>query len=214
MKWIHSLSKANINYHVYQLNKNDSILYFHTLTNNKYLIILEGIVCIFKIFNNKKKFAIGVLKKDHTITIDLSNQNKQYYYKLVAFDKTYIISFSLTFNINNYINPQILFYIIQSQKLTIKKYELFNCIFKQKYTKYKIIQFILFLFIEFGIISNKKIYISFDLSQEKLSLITGINKNTINHIIHILVNQKIIHFSYKKKIYIYDPYRVFSVYCY
>lgn len=210
MKWIHNLSKAKINYHIYQLNKNDHILYFHTLNNNKHLIVLEGIICILKIFNNKKQFTIGILKKNHAI--DLNNQNKQYYYKLIAFEKTYIISFSL--KINNCINPKILFYIIESQKLTIQKYELFNCILQQQYTKYKIIQFILFLFIEFGTIKNKRMYISFNISQKKLSLITGISKNKINNIINVLIKQKILYFSCKKEIYIDNAYSLFLMYCY
>ena len=210
MTWIHALSKTQINYYIYKLNKNDSILFFQALTNNQYLIILEGIICILKIFNGKKKFTVGVLKTNHAI--HLNNNNSKYYYKLIAFEQTYLISFSL--NMNNYINPKILFYILESQKLTIQKYELINCILKQQYTKYKIIQFILFLFIEFGLMNNKYMYLSFHLSQSKLSLITGINKNKINHIINELVNQKIICFYYNKKIYINNIYRLFFIHCY
>ena len=210
MTWIQALSKTQINYYIYKLNKNDSILYFQALTSNQYLIILEGIICVLKIFNEKKKFTVGILKTDNAV--HLNNNNSRYYYKLIAFEQTYIISFSL--NMNKYISPKILSYIIQAQKLTIQNYEIINCILKQQYTKYKIIQFILFLFIEFGMMNNKYIYLSFHLSQSKLSLITGINKNKINNIINQLVNQKIIRFYYNKRIYIHNIYHLFLIYCY
>lgn len=210
MKWINNFSKTRISYYIYKLNTNDSILYLNNSKQAQCIVILEGILCIFKIFNNKKIFFLGIISKDHILNLTSFNKYLNHYYKVIALNKTYVMSFS----INTKINSKIFFNIIKAQKLTIKKYETINCILKQQYSKYKVIQIILFLFIEFGNIQNKQVHLSFKLSQKKLALITGLNKTKINQIINLLIKQKIIQLSSYKTINLYNIYRLFFLYCY
>nr|YP_009392568.1 global nitrogen transcriptional regulator [Caloglossa monosticha]ARW61130.1 global nitrogen transcriptional regulator [Caloglossa monosticha] len=211
MKWINNFSKTRIPYYIYKLNTGDSILYFNNSKQNQYIVVLEGILYVLKIFSNKKAFFVGVINKNNILDLTKINDKLDYYYKAIALNKTYIISFSI--NNKNNINSKIFFNIIKAQKLTIKKYELINCILKQKYYKYKVLQIILFLFIEFGTINNKQLSLSFKISQQKLGLITGINQTKVNKIINLLANQKIIQFSSRKTIHIQNIYRLFFLYC-
>lgn len=212
MEWIKNFSKTQIPYYIYKLNTNDSILYFNNSIKNQYILVIEGVICVFKIFNNKKAFFIGILNKNHILNLATVNKNLSYYYEILALNKTYIISFSI--NTKYYSNNETFFNIIKGQTMTAKKYETINCILKQQYYKYKIIQTLLFLFIEFGTINNKHINLSFKLSQKKLALITGVNKNKISQIINLLANQKIIKFSSYKTIHVYNIWRLFFLYCY
>nr|YP_009392982.1 global nitrogen transcriptional regulator [Caloglossa intermedia]ARW61544.1 global nitrogen transcriptional regulator [Caloglossa intermedia] len=212
MEWINNLSRTQIFYYVYKLNTNDSLVYFDNLKQNQYVVILEGTVCILKIFNNKKVFFVSILNKNHLLNLIAMNKNSSFYYKIIAMNKTYVISFAI--NTKSDVNPRVYLNIIKAQGLTLKKYEIINCILKQQYYKYKIIQIILFLFTEFGTINKKHISLSFQISQKKLALITGVNKTKINQVINVLVDKKIIPFSSCKTIQICNIYRLFFLYCY
>nr|YP_009399194.1 global nitrogen transcriptional regulator [Taenioma perpusillum]ARW68591.1 global nitrogen transcriptional regulator [Taenioma perpusillum] len=198
MKWIYNLSKTNINYYIYKLNINDEILY----NNNeaRYLYILKGTIAMFKCFNNNKTFFSTLLNNNQIICLNMTTSiysSDEYYYKFIAFSTTYLISFPYKIYSNllfiHNLNP----YIIRSQNLIIKRYEITNYIFQQKYMKNRIISIILFLVIEFGIFYNKYICIPFKLGQNKLALLTGINKTTVNKIIRQLYKKKVIYYKNK-----------------
>lgn len=212
MEWINNFSKTQISYYLYKLKTYDSIIHFNDSLKNKHIIILEGTVCIFRVFDNKKTFFIGIINKNHMLNLETINKNLGSCYKIIALNTTYVISFSM--NIKSCTNPKIFFNIIKAQILTTRKYEIINCILKQQYYKYRIIQIILFLFLEFGTIKNKQIKLAFQFSQRELALISGVNKNQINQVINLLINQKIIQLSSHKTIHLYNIYRLFFLYCY
>lgn len=212
MEWINNFSKTQIPYYLYKLNTYDSILHFSKSLQNQHIIILEGTVGIFRVFNNKKTFFIGILNKNHILNLETINKSLDSCYKMIALNTTYVISFSVS--IKSCTNPKIFFNIIKAQTLTTKRYEIINCILKQQYYKYKIIQMILFLFLEFGTIKNRQVKLAFQLSRKELALISGVNKNQISQVVNLLISQKIIKLSSHKTIHLYNIYRLFFLYCY
>nr|QCI04547.1 global nitrogen transcriptional regulator [Apoglossum ruscifolium] len=88
MKWINKFSESQIPYYIYKLNKGDQILYKNTINYNNCMIILNGVLCILKTFNNKKIFTIAILSTNDSINLKYFNINIQYYYKLIALEKT------------------------------------------------------------------------------------------------------------------------------
>nr|QCI06569.1 global nitrogen transcriptional regulator [Erythroglossum lusitanicum] len=200
MQWINAFSNSQIKYYIYKLNKGDSIIYNYYETYNKSLIILSGIIYIIKIFTNREIIPIAILNTNNIICLDNLYTTKQNYYKLTAFEQTYIISFNMNeLKYESHICKSLTSNIIKSYDLTLKKYELMNNILMQKNIQNRLIQIILFLSLEFGIVYQQKIIIPFTLSQKNLANITGSNKITINRIIHKLSKQMIIKYSLKKK---------------
>jgi len=200
MKWIYNFSKTNINYYIYKLNNNDELLYKNN--EEKYLLVLKGTIAMLKCFNNKKTFFLTLLSNNQITYLNITKNiynSGEYYYKFIAFDTTYLISFSYNIYKNTALNYNLVPYIIKSQNLTIKRYEIISYIFQQKYIKNKIISTILFLIIEFGVTCNQDICIPFRLEQKKLALLTGLNKMTINQVIKQLYQKKIIKY-YKNRI--------------
>nr|YP_009332625.1 global nitrogen transcriptional regulator [Membranoptera weeksiae]AHZ94639.1 global nitrogen transcriptional regulator [Membranoptera weeksiae] len=214
MKWINSFSNSHIPYYIYKLNKGDKILYNPNKIYNRSIIILHGVIYLFKIFQNKEIFPLAILKTNNIIDLEYSYET-QYYYTIIALDQAYLMSFSLL-NIKNkiYIKKQILFNIIYGQKLTLKQYELMNQILRHKYIKYRILQLILLLSLEFGIIHKNKIIIPFSLSQKNISIIIGSNKITINQIMNYLSKKTIIKYSTKKIIHIENIVNLQLLFCY
>nr|YP_010155950.1 global nitrogen transcriptional regulator [Cumathamnion serrulatum]QQY85317.1 global nitrogen transcriptional regulator [Cumathamnion serrulatum] len=214
MKWIKTFSNSQITYYIYKLNKGDKILYKPNRIYSKSIIVLHGVIYLFKMFQNKDIFPLAILSTNNIINLDYS-YDTQHYYTIIALDRAYLISYSLL-DIKNkiYIKKQILINIIYGQKSTLKQYELMNQILKHKYTKYRILQLIFLLSLEFGVIHDNKIIIPFSLSQKNLSIITGSNKITINKIMNYLSRKTIIKYSTKKFIYIEDIFSLQLLFCY
>nr|YP_009326625.1 global nitrogen transcriptional regulator [Membranoptera platyphylla]AMJ16882.1 global nitrogen transcriptional regulator [Membranoptera platyphylla] len=214
MKWINSFSNSQIPYYIYKLNKGDKILYNPNKIYNRSIVILQGVIYLFKIFQNKEIFPLAILKTNNIIDLECSYET-QHYYTIIALDQTYLMSFSLS-DIKNkiYIKKQILLNIIYGQKITLKQYELMNQILRHKYIKYRILQLILLLSLEFGIIHENKIIIPFSLSQKNLSIIIGSNKITINQIMNYLSKKTIIKYSTKKIIHIENIFNLQLLFCY
>nr|QCI05746.1 global nitrogen transcriptional regulator [Cryptopleura ramosa] len=200
MKWINEFSNSQIPYYIYKLNKGDTIIYNCNSDYNKSLVILNGIIYLIKIFTNQEIIPLAILNTNHIINLNPFRINQQNYYKIIALEKTYIISFNinkLKYNSNTY--KSLILNIMLSYELTIKQYEIMNCILMQKHIKDRLIQLILFLSLNFGIIHQKQIIIPFQLSQKNLGTIVGSNKITINKIINKLSQAMLIRYSLKKK---------------
>nr|YP_009393608.1 global nitrogen transcriptional regulator [Bostrychia simpliciuscula]ARW62170.1 global nitrogen transcriptional regulator [Bostrychia simpliciuscula] len=192
MKWINFFANYNITYYVYKINKEDSILIYSSCKNiNKSIVIIHGSIYITKNFTNQKKLILAILSKNDIFS--LKSKSKKFYYKLIALEETYFISFNLVDLKKFKSNDCFLFNIIISYENTLSKYEIMNEILSQKYAHNRVTQLILFLCLEFGIISKKKIYIPFKLSQKKLAIISNTSTVAIN---------KNIKYYNKKSIYI------------
>nr|YP_009391942.1 global nitrogen transcriptional regulator [Acrosorium ciliolatum]ARW60086.1 global nitrogen transcriptional regulator [Acrosorium ciliolatum] len=200
MKWINEFSNSQIPYYIYKLNKGDSIIYNCNSDYNKSFIVLRGIIYILKIFTNQEIIPIAILNTNNIINLNPFKINKQNYYKIIALDKTYIISFNINkLKYNDNINKSLILNIIFSYELTLEKYERMNSILIHKHIKYRVIQLILFLCLDFGIINQKQVIIPFKLSQKSLAKITGSNQITINKMINKLSKNMLITYSLKKK---------------
>nr|QVY57946.1 global nitrogen transcriptional regulator [Betaphycus gelatinus] len=206
MKWINHFLNSKIPFYTYKLNKDDSIIYTQTITSNKSLILLHGIVYILKIFNNQELITLAILESGNIIYNPTPTENC--YYQIIALKETFLISFSwkdLTNN-NEYIEQKFTVDFLKSYGQTIQKYETMNNILAHKYVKNRVIQLILVLLRDFSTIKKKDITISYYISQITISLITGSTKTTINKIIKELVKSKSIYYSQDKKIVINNPF--------
>lgn len=202
MKWIHYFSKSKINYYIYKLNKGDSIIYRNLYNKYSSIIILHGLIYVKKVFTNKESLPLALLYNDHIITLK-NNYRSKYYYFLQAFDTTYILSFhDEDLYKNQHENYELLIHLIKSYKFTINNYEIINNIFNHKYIKHRLIQLILFLSREFGIIHKETILIPIKISQYEIANMLGTNKITINKILKTLSHIISIKSTYKTTIYV------------
>jgi len=199
MKWLNYFSSAKIPYYVYKINKNDVIIINNDLSIDQSIIILYGTIFLSKNFNNKRTFPVAILSTNNIIYLKSFQIHNQYYYRLIALDHSYLLSFSLNHLKNNStVKKELFFYIISAHQNTLIKYEMINSILVHKYAKYRLIQLILSLCLEFGIFNHKQIMIPFTLSQKNLTNIIKSNKMTINKLINGLRKKEIIQYSSKK----------------
>lgn len=207
MKWINHFTVSKIPFYVYKLHKGDSIVYIQNSGKDTSIIILHGTLYLLKIFTNKEILTLGILNKENIIH-PIAEQ--QYcYYKLIAIEESFLISFKWKDLIsNNNAENNLLMNIIKASQSTLYKYEIMNNILIHKYTKHRVIQLILFLCKEFGLIEKNQIIIPFYISQITISIITGSNRCTINKIMHSLYNKNAISYSNQKYICIVDPFKL------
>nr|ARW64240.1 global nitrogen transcriptional regulator [Chondria sp. (in: red algae)] len=199
MKWINSLTNYKSTYYIYKLNSNDSIIIFNRYYHQKKLIIiLYGSLYIVKIFDNKRIIPITILAKDDVFN-NTDNTN-EFYYKLTALEKTYILNIELNNKeIYTQIDDKLLNNLFNSYLNTINTYQSINAVIKQKHLNRKIAHILLLLFLKFGIINNGQIHIPFKLSQKNLALIIGISEESISKTIKQIHDKWYIK-SYKKQL--------------
>nr|YP_009397936.1 global nitrogen transcriptional regulator [Sonderella linearis]ARW67122.1 global nitrogen transcriptional regulator [Sonderella linearis] len=210
MKWINFFVNQNIPHYIYKLNKNDIIIINRINSyTEKSIIILYGSLYIINTFTNQEELPLTILNKNNIFDINNLNTNYRSYYQLIALEKTYIISFQFN-HIKNIkeMDKYHLINIINSYQKTINKYETMNKILSHKYIKNRLIQLILFLFLEFGNIHGKQIYIPFKISQKNLAIITGTNKTTINKVMKYISKTLFINYAIKNTIHINDIYKI------
>nr|YP_009391736.1 global nitrogen transcriptional regulator [Laurenciella marilzae]ARW59880.1 global nitrogen transcriptional regulator [Laurenciella marilzae] len=199
MKWINLLNNCKIPYYIYKLHKNDStIICSKYNSKNTLTIVLHGSIYIIKIFSNKKIIPTVILNKDSIFNI--ANVSNQFYYQLIALEKTYI----LTIKVQNLqkLNNQLMIHLIESYKNTLNSYQIMNETTNQKFRKNQVLQTILYLFFEFGIVNKKQIQLPFKISLKNLANITGMNQETISKIIKEINNKSNISYCKKKSIHI------------
>nr|ARW63817.1 global nitrogen transcriptional regulator [Chondria sp. (in: red algae)] len=198
MKWINSLKDSKIPYYTYKLNQSDSVIIFENhQSNNQLIIVLYGTLHILKIFRSKKRIPIIIIGENNLFNIH--STNNQFYYKLIALEKTYIIKTTISSNnIYSKINIKLLSNIMEGYKKTLEIHEHINEIVKQKQTRNRIIQAILLLLLNFGIVKNGQIYLPFKLSQKDLSLISQTNEERTSKIIRNINNEWGLRYSTKR----------------
>nr|QCI04036.1 global nitrogen transcriptional regulator [Antithamnionella ternifolia] len=196
MKWIHYFSNSKIPFYIYYLKKGDSIIKITNRCYNSSIIILHGTLYVLKLFINKEAALINIVNKNCIIDIKKNIINNNSYYKIIALEEAYILSFPSNFfentkkiNINLYIS------LIKSYKNTLNNYESINQILQHIYFKHRIVQLLLFLFIECGTITQTSIKTSFNIHKNDIAIMIGANTNTINKIIKQLEHSNIINYS-------------------
>nr|YP_010851309.1 Global nitrogen transcriptional regulator [Aphanocladia delicatula]WGH14164.1 Global nitrogen transcriptional regulator [Aphanocladia delicatula] len=188
MKWIKFLAHNKIPHYIYKLKQEDFVILNNK--NNNILIILSGCIFITKVFPNKEVLPIAIL---HINDIFIENNKElKLYYKLVALETTYIITFNTSILNNNKISTLLEISIINAYKKTIEKYETINNVMCQKSIKNRILQLILNICLQFGKVRNQQILIPFQLSNKNIAILTGTSKNTVNKIMKTIYNKSII----------------------
>nr|YP_009295897.1 global nitrogen transcriptional regulator [Schimmelmannia schousboei]AOM64832.1 global nitrogen transcriptional regulator [Schimmelmannia schousboei] len=209
MKWINNFLVYQIPFYIYKLNTGDAIVYTIDKKKTKSFIILNGVIFLLKIFTNEETLSLAILNKNHLIDTQNNIEERYSYYKAIALEETYIMSFQVKdfiYNSNISKNIKLSINLIESYKKTMQRYEEMNRILTHKYIKYRVIQFILFLCENFSGINKKKIVITFHIPQIMISIITGSNKVTISKIIRELCYKMLIEYSNQRVIYITDPF--------
>lgn len=206
MKWINYFFNSQIPFYIYKLNKGDSIVYTTNIDIDKLLVILHGIVYLLKAFSNNETITFTILESDNIIYTHTPQKNCCY--KIIAITDTFLLSCKWkNFTQTHYqINSTFLRKFIQSHIKTIKKYETMNSVLAHKYIKNRVIQLILFLSKDFGVVDRRRIFIPYYMSQKTISTITGSNRTNINKILHHFYDKKLIKYSYGKEIYIENPF--------
>lgn len=206
MKWINYFSASTIPFSVYKIAKGDSILYHPNQSKSKSLLIIDGLVYLLKIFTNNEILSVALLNKNHIINIMKTYNNNYFYYKAVAIKDTFCICFVWEELKNNFkCNNYLLIELIESYQKTIYQYEIINNIIAHRYIKNRIVQLILFLSTEFGIVNKQNIIIPLEISQTTIGIIIGSNRITVNQILQQLYKQNIISYSPQKYIILHDP---------
>ncbi len=196
MTWIHFFSNSKVPFYIYKLNCGDSIIQSNNIQDNKCFIILHGIIHIIQIFTNNEILPVAIFNKNNIIDMKTTLISNKSYYKIIAIKETYIISFPYAkLEYNSKTNMKLLNNLINGYKMTLYKHEIMRQILAHKYIKSRIIQLILFLSIEFGIIERTQVILPFKIKKTDIAIITGTNINTVNKIIKQLHKHKIIHYS-------------------
>lgn len=201
MQWIQYFSESKVPFQIYKLSSNDSVTCTINTAKHPYIIILQGIIYVLKIFTNHEKITLGILTKGDIIS---KPKNTKYcYYTLVALEKTFMMSFKRK-DITK--DKYIIESVAKSYEKTLYKYEIMNCILSHKSAKQRIIQLLFLLYQEFALVEKTQIRIPFYISQITLSTIIGSKKNIVNKIMNELYNINLISYSYQKYICITDPF--------
>nr|YP_010850913.1 Global nitrogen transcriptional regulator [Lophurella mutabilis]WGH13571.1 Global nitrogen transcriptional regulator [Lophurella mutabilis] len=201
MKWIKFLTKNKIPYYIYKLKKEDCIILNNIKNkNNNVLIILSGTIFITKVFPNKELLPIAILNKNNILI--KNNKELKIYYKLVALEKTYVLTLDLFILKQNKANTLLRINMLNAYKKTIEQYEAINNIMSQKSIKNRILQLILNMCLKFGQVKNQQVFIPFQLSNKNIAILTGTSKNTVSKIMKKIYNKNIIKNLNKKVIFL------------
>ena len=196
MKWIHCFSTSQIRFYIYKLKRGDAIIQIPSLNKDKIMIILNGIIYHLQIFTNNEILPISILNKNQVIDNNHSYRNTKSYYKMIALEETYIISFRYqSLKYISTINTSLIPKLLNSYKITLYNHEIMRQILAHTYIKHRIIQFLLFLSIHYGIIKQNQIIIPFLITKSEIANIVGTNINTLNRSIKLLEYNNLIKYK-------------------
>lgn len=213
MEWIYHFSNYKIPFYIYKINKGESIAHTLQSYNSRCIIILNGVVYLMKIFNNEEIIGLGIFHEKDIITIKEDQKNLYCNCAITALRTTFLMIFELEDIVDRfYTKTDLLKTIILSYDRTFYKYEMMNTILSHKSCRNRLIQLILCLCEEFGVIEKNSIIIPFSIPQTTLSIIVGCNTGTINKLFHDLYRDYAITHTYQKYICIKDPFFLSSFY--
>nr|YP_010902764.1 global nitrogen transcriptional regulator [Hypnea nidulans]WCH54619.1 global nitrogen transcriptional regulator [Hypnea nidulans] len=203
MKWLNYFLNFNIPFYIYKLNINDSIIFSKNTNSNQPMIILYGIVYIIKNFHNNKKTTLAILGAENILYIN-SIKDENCYYRMIAINKSFLISFQWKnlINTNTNLNNTIFKEFIKMYTKTNTKYEMMNTIMSHKYVKNRVIQLLLLYALDFGNINKQEIKIPHYISQYTIGKISGTTRTTTNRILRHLNYTKFVKYSTDKKIHL------------
>nr|YP_009511138.1 global nitrogen transcriptional regulator [Hydropuntia rangiferina]AXI96811.1 global nitrogen transcriptional regulator [Hydropuntia rangiferina]UAD87491.1 global nitrogen transcriptional regulator [Hydropuntia rangiferina] len=184
---------------VYKLYKGDTLIFKDDLKCNSLFIVFYGTVYVMKIFTNGESIFLSLLTSKSVINFSFSNSN-YIHHKIIALENTYLIKFFSVNAINSssYFSNTINLFNLFSY--TLGQYEISSYILVHKSIKYRIIQLLLLLCRQFGILNYNYVLIPFEISQKTLINITGGNINAVNRVMNDLVTNLLVKYISKNKI--------------
>nr|YP_010198873.1 global nitrogen transcriptional regulator [Gracilaria tikvahiae]UAD88106.1 global nitrogen transcriptional regulator [Gracilaria tikvahiae]UAD88309.1 global nitrogen transcriptional regulator [Gracilaria tikvahiae] len=198
-KWKQIFSESEIPFYIYKLNKGDSLIFQYQAKYQPLIIVFYGTVYIMKIFTNSEAIFLAILTNKSIIDFNFFDSN-YVYYKVVALENTYLIKFFWLDYIAHckYLSTSIK--LLDLFRYTLRQYESSSYILMHKSIRYRVVQLLLLLCKDFGILNNNYVLIPFELSQKTISYITGSNPITVNKIVNFLIKRLFIKYIVKNKI--------------
>ncbi|KAI0556486.1 Global nitrogen regulator (chloroplast) [Gracilaria domingensis] len=200
-KWKRLFFESEIPFYIYKLNKGDSLIFKYQIKSKPLIIVFYGTVYVMKIFTNSESIFLAILTNKSIIDLNFNFFDVNYfYYKVVALENTYFIKFFWLDYITHcqYLSTSIK--LLDLFRYTLRQYESSSYILIHKSIRYRVIQLLLLLCKDFGVLNNDYILIPFELSQKTISYITGSNPITVNKIMNFLIQQFFIKYIVKNKI--------------
>ena len=196
MKWINYFFTFNIPFYIYKLQIGDSIIEKKSQLYKQSIITLSGVIYVAQIFSNQEVVPITILQKNNIIDLQNYSINTKSYYQITSLQEAYLISFSYNnIHINHYISQHFLKDYLTHYQSTLYYQKMINYILIQKNTQQRIIQFIIILSIQSGIIEQEFIKIPFKIRKCDIAQMTGSNINTIHKTFKLLEKKKLIYYS-------------------
>nr|YP_009510729.1 global nitrogen transcriptional regulator [Gracilaria ferox]AXI96402.1 global nitrogen transcriptional regulator [Gracilaria ferox] len=198
-KWEQLFFESEIPFYTYKLNKGDALILNYQAKCKPFTIICYGTVYLMKIFTNSESIFISILTYKSIIDFNFFDSN-YIYYKVVALENTYFMKFFWLDYIAHcqYLSTSIK--LLDLFRYTLRQYESSSSILIHKSIKYRVVQLLLLLCKDFGVLNNNYVLIPFELSQKTISYITGSNQTTVNKVVNFLIERLFIKYVIKNKI--------------
>nr|YP_009732045.1 global nitrogen transcriptional regulator [Gracilaria edulis]QHS70517.1 global nitrogen transcriptional regulator [Gracilaria edulis]UAD85682.1 global nitrogen transcriptional regulator [Gracilaria edulis] len=184
---------------VYKLYKGDTLIFKDDLTCNSLFIIFYGTVYIMKIFTNGESIFSSLLTSNSVINSNFSSSS-YIRHKIIALENTYLIKFFNLDAINSSLYLSNTINLFNLFSYTLSQYEISSYILVHKSVKYRIIQLLLLLCRQFGVLNYNYVLIPFEISQKTLINITGGHINAVNRVMNDLIRNLLVKYSSKNKI--------------
>lgn len=196
MKWLIKLEYYDMSFNIKVLKKDDCIINNQKTSNHRMIYILDGFMQKMQKFNNGEIINTQLLYSndifiDTQQSVQINDQPNNYFYKFKALTQTTIIV----------INQKKLLKKIQKEYRLYDYYYNLNqemlIILSHKNTKKRLIQLLLILIKNFGILSSNKIFVPFNISHNNIANIIGSQRITVNRIMNQL-KQTVLYYDNKK----------------
>ena len=193
MKWLINLENYNISFNINILKKNDYILVNQETKKTKIIYILDGFIQNIQIFTNNEIVCLNLLYSHNLIPttqplIKKTDKQTNHYYKFIALTRTIILIIDKKEFLQKMQPNNQLFQELTHKHLNYNK-EMIS-ILSHRNTKKRLIQLLLILIKHFGVFTEYKILIPFNLSHYRIATIIGSQRITVNKIMNELKKNK------------------------
>lgn len=204
-KWCYLLSMKKIYFNIHRMLLGDCLLINFQHKNHIYLIV-QGSVKVNQVFTNTNKLTIGILMEDDLINIiSLPRTKKSYYYSAEALSSALIISYNHKMVLQRPHEYISLYHELLSaqERLIIRSNDIIQ-VLSHRDKKCRLINLLLILCKQFGIITRFGIMINLIITHNTLGGIIGSSRTTITKILNSLQGYRLLS-VYHNKLLIHDP---------
>lgn len=199
--WLLFFNNNNIDYQLFSLKQNDTILFN---SSSRLYIILIGSLIITKVLKNKHKITLNLLNTGDTFgQLELVDDN--FYYEAEAIDKTKIacINYNTIMKACSNYPPFNLFFVNHLIYRSAKAYHFIEIISHKSITS-RLVSLLLLLAEQNGTHANNGIMLNFSITHKILAQIIGSNRVSVTRILSELLKTKLISIQ-KNRIIVHSP---------